>query len=113
MNNGVELLLERMKTHPEEFSGLGKDGSKWYPLITSYRQHIAEEREGSVPHVVPEVEHAMRPGPAIHRHHGFVVRERRFGENFSVLELRAFALAASLLSRPPHPRGLPAGMRYR
>ena len=43
MNNGVELLLERMKTHPEEFSGLGKDGSKWYPLITSYRQHLAEE----------------------------------------------------------------------
>ena len=43
MNNGVELLLERMKTHPEEFSGLGKDGSKWYPLITSYRQHLAED----------------------------------------------------------------------
>ena len=43
MNNGVQLLLERMKTHPEEFSGLGKDGSKWYPLITSYRQHLAED----------------------------------------------------------------------
>ena len=43
MNVGVELLLKRMETHPEEFSGVGTDGSKWFGLITKYRDHFDKE----------------------------------------------------------------------
>jgi hypothetical protein len=36
MNDGVRILLERMKTHPEEFAGEGIV-SKWDVLINEYR----------------------------------------------------------------------------
>jgi hypothetical protein len=39
MNDGVKILLERMKTHPEEFAG-DREG-KWSHLIQSYRMFLA------------------------------------------------------------------------
>lgn len=36
MNDGVAMLIERMKTHPEEFAGEGIV-SKWDVLINEYR----------------------------------------------------------------------------
>lgn len=39
MNDGVTLLLERMKTHPEEFGGQ----SRWKNLIESYAQDLEED----------------------------------------------------------------------
>lgn len=41
MNDGVALLLERMKTHPEEFESnvIGK----WSHIINSYKQYLDEE----------------------------------------------------------------------
>ena len=36
MNDGVRILLERMKTHPEEFAG-ERMISKWDVLINEYR----------------------------------------------------------------------------
>jgi len=41
MNDGVALLLERMKTHPEEFESnvIGK----WSHIINSYKQYLEEE----------------------------------------------------------------------
>jgi hypothetical protein len=36
MNDGVAMLIERMKTHPEEFANEGTV-SKWEVLINEYR----------------------------------------------------------------------------
>ena len=42
MNDGVKILLERMKTHPEEFvSEYGS--SKWGSLIVAYKEHLDPE----------------------------------------------------------------------
>lgn len=41
MNAGVELLLKRMETHPEEFNGEAR--TKWLPLITAFRDHLDKE----------------------------------------------------------------------
>jgi hypothetical protein len=43
-NAGVALLLERMKTNPEEFVGeKGFAYSKWGSLISAYKQHLETE----------------------------------------------------------------------
>jgi len=39
MNEGVKILLERIKTNPEEFT----EGSKWGPLIQSHKMFLNEE----------------------------------------------------------------------
>jgi len=39
MNDGVKLLLERIKTNPEEFT----EGSKWGHLINSHKMFLSEE----------------------------------------------------------------------
>jgi hypothetical protein len=42
MNDGVKILLERMKTHPEEF--VSEHGSsKWGSLIVAYKEHLDPE----------------------------------------------------------------------
>jgi hypothetical protein len=40
MNDGVAMLLERMKTNPEEF---GVRDAKWSSLINSYIMHLEKE----------------------------------------------------------------------
>jgi hypothetical protein len=41
MNEGVKILLERMKTNPEEFvDGLGIRMSKWGALLTQFREYL-------------------------------------------------------------------------
>ena len=39
MNEGVKILIERMKTNPEEFL----QGSKWAGLIHGYKSYLSEE----------------------------------------------------------------------
>ena len=39
MNEGVKILLERMKTNPEEFTA----GHKWVGLINSYKEYLNKE----------------------------------------------------------------------
>jgi hypothetical protein len=39
MNDGVRILLERMKTHPEEFIP-NNGSSKWGSLIAAYSPHL-------------------------------------------------------------------------
>jgi hypothetical protein len=39
MNEGVKILLERIKTNPEEFT----EGSKWSHLIQSHKMFLNEE----------------------------------------------------------------------
>lgn len=40
MNDGVAMLLERMKTNPEEF---GVRDAKWTSLINNYIMHLEKE----------------------------------------------------------------------
>ena len=39
MNEGVRILLERIKTHPEEFM----KGGRWINLISEYNEYIPKE----------------------------------------------------------------------
>lgn len=39
MNEGVKLLMERIKTHPEEFVAQGR----WTRLLTNYNEFIPDE----------------------------------------------------------------------
>lgn len=39
MENGVKILLERMKTNPEEFVARG---NKWMQLIMQYKEYLSE-----------------------------------------------------------------------
>ena len=41
MNDGVALLLERMKTNPEEFAG--DSPTKWKNLVDNYRRYLKKE----------------------------------------------------------------------
>jgi hypothetical protein len=48
MNDGMKIILERMKTHPEEFKYGTKnifslDESKWLPLIKEYEDSLPKE----------------------------------------------------------------------
>lgn len=44
MNDGVAMLLERMKTNPEEFVDSMYNGeSKWGRLMTEYRNYLPKE----------------------------------------------------------------------
>jgi hypothetical protein len=46
MNDGMKIILERMKTHPEEFKEDNKpfayDG-KWVELVSDYKHNLPEE----------------------------------------------------------------------
>lgn len=49
MNDGVALLLERMKTHPEEFIAPRNTGeSKWGYLIESYKSSLDVEDQQAI-----------------------------------------------------------------
>jgi hypothetical protein len=39
MNEGVKLLLERLKTHPEEFM----KGGRWINILAEYNEYIPDE----------------------------------------------------------------------
>lgn len=41
MNDGVKILLERIKTHPEEFI----KGGRWVSMLAEYRDYIPDEIE--------------------------------------------------------------------
>ena len=38
MNEGVRILLERIKTHPEEFM----KGGRWVPLVAEYKEYLPD-----------------------------------------------------------------------
>lgn len=42
MNDGVKILIERMKTNPEEFDAMGRD-SKWENLVYRFHEWLDEE----------------------------------------------------------------------
>jgi len=56
MNEGVQIILERMKTHPDEFDGVGAihnsqytlGGSKWGTVISRYWEFITEEEHAAL-----------------------------------------------------------------
>lgn len=42
MNNGVEMILERMKTHPEEFEG---EQGRWSRMMSVYEKFFTQEEK--------------------------------------------------------------------
>jgi hypothetical protein len=44
MNTGIQILIERMKTNPEEFRSPQHDGrAKWGNIVDIYWEHFSEE----------------------------------------------------------------------
>jgi len=44
MNEGVQILLERMKTHPEEFvADMNQGSSKWGRALQNLQEHLLKE----------------------------------------------------------------------
>lgn len=52
MNEGVKILIERMKTNPEEFVGEVPTSSKWGGLIMQYRDCLNEEDKKALNHAL-------------------------------------------------------------
>lgn len=49
MNEGVAILLERMKTHPEEFvSRMQYGATKWGNLISQYNEYFTTEESEAI-----------------------------------------------------------------
>lgn len=59
MNDGVKLLLERIKTHPEEFvmgsGGLFNSHSRWQLLVSSYEGYLTSEDRDALRKAMNEV----------------------------------------------------------
>jgi hypothetical protein len=44
MNTGIQILIERMKTNPEEFLSPQHDGSaKWGNIVSTYWEFLSKE----------------------------------------------------------------------
>lgn len=59
MNDGVKLLLERIKTHPEEFlssnGGLFDSRNRWQLLVQSYESYLVPEDRDALRKAMNEV----------------------------------------------------------
>lgn len=55
MNEGVKILLERMKTNPEEFIADGYSMTKWGGLISQYRDYLNEEDKKALTDALNEI----------------------------------------------------------
>lgn len=59
MNDGVKLLLERIKTHPEEFlssnGGLFDSRNRWQLLVQSYESYLVPEDRDALRTAMNEV----------------------------------------------------------
>ena len=48
MNQGLEILIARTKTHPQEFFGWETGGhvsSKWVTMMENFTHHMTEEEK--------------------------------------------------------------------
>lgn len=59
MNDGVKILLERMKTHPEEFvSDLNHGNTKWSRLVDFYENVLTHEEKKAIKDGIVELNRA-------------------------------------------------------
>jgi len=61
MNDGMKIILERLKTHPEEFESLDNPfatESKWTNLIHRYERNLPEEDLKAFKQAIDEVRQA-------------------------------------------------------
>ena len=59
MNAGIEIILERIKTHPEEFvtKGGGRIANgKWSRVIDNYSQHLDKEDYDAIKNAIDKVQ---------------------------------------------------------
>ena len=59
MNAGVEIILERIKTHPEEFCSKGGGfigNGKWSRVLENYEQHLPPEEVKAIDDAIDKVQ---------------------------------------------------------
>lgn len=60
MNNGLKILIERMKTNPEEFRlGYRAGGKRWNALIEEYWEIFTDEEKAQYQEALREVRLGM------------------------------------------------------
>lgn len=52
MNNGVEMILQRMKTHPEEFEG---ESGRWSRIMSMYGKFFTKEETNLLENAIHEL----------------------------------------------------------
>lgn len=52
MNDGVKMVLERMKTHPEEFYG---EESRWSYVMSRYEKFFTQEEKNNLENAITEL----------------------------------------------------------
>lgn len=52
MNDGVKIVLERMKTHPEEFYG---EESRWSYIMSRYEKFFTQEEKNHLENAITEL----------------------------------------------------------
>jgi hypothetical protein len=55
MNKGVEILLARMETNPEEFENTGR----WIDLYNQFKKYMSEEEQNAVMNKLKELKMAQ------------------------------------------------------
>jgi len=59
MNDGIKILLARIKTHPEEFIyNPSKDANKWSKLLNSFRHCFTAEEINAIDEGIRDIERA-------------------------------------------------------
>ena len=118
MLTGIELMLKRMETHPEEFVGVqGGCSKEWYAIFSPVIQHLTEEELNAVNTALKKAYREHFTGQVMKQMAGESVmsdRERQYAEDYygrsltemlrKVSEVQAETLGAGVaLKSIPHP----------
>lgn len=86
MLTGIELMLKRMETHPEEFVGVqGGCSKEWYAVFTPVIPHLTEEELNAVNEALKKAHREYFNGQVMKQMAGESVmsdRERQYAEDY-------------------------------
>ena len=86
MLTGIELMLKRMETHPEEFVGVqGGCSKEWYAVFTPVVPHLTEEELNAVNEALKKAHREHFTGQVMKQMAGESVmsdRERQYAEDY-------------------------------
>ena len=86
MLTGIELMLKRMETHPEEFVGVqGGCSKEWYAIFSPVIQHLTEEELNAVNTALKKAYREHFTGQVMKQMAGESVmsdRERQYAEDY-------------------------------
>lgn len=86
MLTGIELMLKRMETHPEEFVGVqGGCSKEWYAVITPVIPHLTDEERQVIEEALKKAYREHFTGQVMKKVAGEAVmteRERQYAEDY-------------------------------